>query len=149
MFYWMRESYMALRKQEYGGIRSWQNIMDKGLSAGYDSQGAKRNSGVKGFLKHVIARDKLLGLKTGGKILAKKGKQITRFSYWLECPFTSLKDRLSMEEYEEISTRGYLATKIRYFLGDGWKATMMKNPWKGHKRTEWVVEKINFKRLTI
>ena len=140
MFYWMLESYMALRLHK-NGIKQWQEIMDKALSAGYEKQGAKQSSGPEGFLKNVIARDKLLGLKAGGSVLAKNGKQITKFSYWIECPFASLKDRINAQEYEEISTKGYLATKIKYFLGDDWKANMIKNPWLGNPRTEWVIEK--------
>ncbi|MBI5332126.1 MAG: hypothetical protein HZB65_00990 [Candidatus Aenigmarchaeota archaeon] len=147
MFYWMQESYMALRKHK-NGIKQWQELMDKGLCAGYEKQCAKRGSGAKGFLKHVIARDRLLGLEAGGGIMARKGKQITKFSYWIECPFAVLKDRIGVEEYEEISTKGYLATKIRYFLGDGWVASVVKSPWLGDKRTEWVVEKIGYSKPT-
>jgi hypothetical protein len=140
MFYWMRESYMALRKQGYGGIRLWQEIMEKALTAGYESAKAKRNSGMRGFLKHVVARDKMLGLAAGGKIIVNK-KNHQKFSYWIVDPFLPLKDKISQEEYHEISTNGFLRAKIKYFLGEGWITKMIKTPWNGDKRTEWILEK--------
>ena len=45
-----------------------------------------------------------------------------------------------LEEYEEISTRGYIATKIKYFC-PGFIPKMTKNRWKGDERTEWVIRK--------
>lgn len=81
MFYWMTGCYLALRKQGEEGIRQWQEIMDRGLSAGYVAQGATRNSGPEAFLKYAVERDKMLGLPVGGRIIGEKS-----FLYWIQDP---------------------------------------------------------------
>ena len=135
-FYWMRESFLAL-KEYPNGIKKWQEIMDKALTTGYEKMGATRLSGPKGFLEYVVERDRLLGLRAGGSIINEN-----KFSYHIKDPFIDLKDTITKEEYEQISTYGYLKTKMNYFLGPDWKAAMQSCPWNNDKKeTLWVIEK--------
>ncbi|MBI4895743.1 MAG: hypothetical protein HY831_04595 [Candidatus Aenigmarchaeota archaeon] len=136
MFFWMREATLEMLKRGQEGIEEWQRKMDKGLLAGYEIQGAPRNSGVEGFLKYVVERDRFLGLEAGGHVTNERN-----FSYWIIDPFIPLREEITQEEYEKISTHGYLATKIRYFLPGEWKTTLMKSPWLGDDRTEWIIER--------
>ena|SRR3989344_2309299 len=138
--YWMAESYLALRGYS-GGIEKWKEIMSKGLSLAYEKMGAMRLSGPESFLEYVIGRDKMLGLHAGGDIIDEN-----KFSYWIADPFLGLKDKITKKEYEQISTHGYLKTKMDYFLGKDWKAMMHKCPWdsnddKDNNKTSWLIEK--------
>ncbi|MBI1973622.1 hypothetical protein HYS54_02310 [Candidatus Micrarchaeota archaeon] len=134
MFYWMRESFTALRSYP-GGIGKWQHMMHAALTAGYEKQGAPRNSGPQGFLEHVVARDLMLGLPAGGEVLSED-----KFVYWIQDPFIVLKEKIGEEDYEQISTHGYVKTKLDYFC-PGWHATLAKSCWRGNERSEWIIEK--------
>ncbi len=139
MFAWMAGSYVDLKSiAGEEGIILWKQRMDKGLSAGYNAQGAARGSGVDAFLEHVVKRDHVLGMEAGGHVTNER-----KFSYWIKDLFYLFKNEISETDYQNISTHGYLATKIKYFLTGEWKATMTKNPWQGHDRTEWIIEKLD------
>jgi hypothetical protein len=135
LFHWMRESFLALRKQPEG-IKLWQEIIDKALTSGYESSGAVPSSGPEEFLKHVVERDKLLGLEAGGEILSPD-----KFSYWIKDPFLPLKNSIPLEEYQEISTLGYIEAKRKFFVPD-FSVRMVKNMWEGEERSEWIFEKV-------
>ncbi len=136
MFHWIRTAYKIARLVGRDGIKAWQDEMKKGLQKGYDTAGAKRGSGPTGFLKYVVERDRALDLSAGGEVIDQD-----TFIYWIEDFFSPLKEEgVTEQEYEDISTRGYLAAKIEYFC-PGFEPKLVKSPWRGDKRTEWILRR--------
>ncbi len=120
---------------------NYNTILSKALETGYSRAGARRGAGVNEFLKYVVKRDKLIGLKAGGEKV--NGNE---FTYWIEDMFLPLckKDNLTPVEYAAISTDGYLRTKINYFLPnpESWYAKMTVSPFDSNK-TEWKIYRKN------
>lgn len=135
MFFWMMESYKALRESGEEGIKKWQDIITKSLHAGFEKQGAKCNSGPDAFLKFVVERDKALGLEAGGEIIDSNS-----FAYWIKDPFLPLKESMTLKDYENISTLGYVEAKKQFFVSE-FNVKMTKNMWKGDEISEWIFER--------
>ena len=128
---------LALRQLDWReGLEEFNKIMAVALPAGYEAAyGQVRGSGVDGFLRYVIDRDRMLDYEVGGRKISD-----TEFEYWIRDPFIDLKDIITEDEYQIISTHGYVWIKMNFFLDDdapNWFAHLKESPWRGHRRSLW------------
>ncbi len=128
------------------GLYKFNGIMNVALPSGYEAAyGNVRGSGLDGFLRYVVDRDRMLGYETGGQKISD-----TEFEYWLADPFVNLKDTIQEDAYEIISTSGYVSTKINFFFDDdaeNWFASLEESPWRGDRRSLWRITRDNRKKL--
>jgi len=138
-WFWLAQSvYYACSAQK---MNEWQAEMRNGLFKGYDAQGAKRMGGVDEFIEHVGKRDNEFVCIPVDFEKADENRFIYRMRV---CPFLGARGRLKsigVRDCKEISTEGYLKTKIEYFLGDAWKLQTTRCIWKGDKYCEHVFVK--------
>ena len=141
----LREFVLEFKKA--GRLDIYNAILSKALESGYERAGARRGAGVNEFLYYVIERDRLVGLEAGGEKISG-----WEFTYWIEDMFLFLcrDGSLTLDEYETISTDGYLRTKINYFLPnpENWNAEMTMSPFLSD-RTEWKIYTRNRQSLIV
>jgi len=68
-------------------------------------------------------------------------KTANGLEYWIVDPFVMLKNRITEDEYQIISTFGYVSIKVNFFLGDvsEWSVELKESPWGGYERSLWQI----------
>ena len=129
----------ALSFFELGGrkdIQEFNRIMKEGLHKGYErAYPNSRESGIEGFQEYVVERDEIIGCKAGVNV-----SNENQFIYSIEDPFVYLVDAVTKDQYEQISTRGYLDAKMDYFFGADakrWSRFLEHSRYDGKNESVW------------
>ena len=134
-FFGLYENIFLVLKEEFGEEKAlglFTKVMRSGLKKSYDASGFEKDS-PKDFARVVGERDKSVGLKVSFPEV-ENSKIVYRF---LTDPFPGLKGKVDAHKLDDT----YMAFKVDYLLGNGWKYGTTKHIWKGDEFTEHVISK--------